>query len=235
MPTPHDPNLERLETFARLVEDLLPRMTLVGGCIAGLLITDPGAAAVRPTIDVDLVIEATTYDEHAAFCSELGRRGFAACAEPGAPLCRLACGALLVDVMTVTDRPLGFGNRWYASGIQARIKSVLPSGATLYHIDAAHFLATKLEAFLGRGKGDYVLSHDLEDVVRVLDGRPSMEAELCASPPALRAFVSEQMSRCLEDRHFIEAMPGYFPDPEEGAVRASLVQRRMQSIAQLGA
>jgi len=32
-------------------------------------------------------------------------------------------------------------------------------------------LATKLEAFRGRGKGDHLLSRDLEDVVTLIDGK----------------------------------------------------------------
>jgi hypothetical protein len=31
-------------------------------------------------------------------------------------------------------------------------------------------VATKLEAFLKRGGGDYIASHDLEDIVTVVDG-----------------------------------------------------------------
>ncbi|MCK4690308.1 MAG: hypothetical protein KAT20_00755 [Desulfuromonadales bacterium] len=36
----------------------------------------------------------------------------------------------------------------------------------------AHFIATKLEAFFGRGNGNYWGSHDLEDIMTVIDGRP---------------------------------------------------------------
>jgi hypothetical protein len=32
-------------------------------------------------------------------------------------------------------------------------------------------LATKMEALKGRGGGDYVASHDMEDIITVLDGR----------------------------------------------------------------
>ncbi len=38
-------------------------------------------------------------------------------------------------------------------------------------VTAPYFLATKLDAFRGRGKGDYFGSNDLEDIVAVVDGR----------------------------------------------------------------
>jgi hypothetical protein len=57
MPARNDPNLSRVErTFAEVVS-LTDQLTLVGGCAAGLLITDPAAPAVRPTLDVDLLVE----------------------------------------------------------------------------------------------------------------------------------------------------------------------------------
>jgi len=40
-------------------------------------------------------------------------------------------------------------------------------------VTGLYFLATKFAAFDGRGKGDYMASHDLEDIVAVVDGVPS--------------------------------------------------------------
>jgi hypothetical protein len=41
-------------------------------------------------------------------------------------------------------------------------------------ITAPYFLACKLAAFRSRGEGDYLMSHDMEDIVAVLDGRPEV-------------------------------------------------------------
>jgi hypothetical protein len=53
---PH-PNLELLKFAADLLRPLLPEIVFVGGCATGLLITDPGAAPVRATYDVDVIAE----------------------------------------------------------------------------------------------------------------------------------------------------------------------------------
>ena len=53
MAAEHDPNLALLEEAAALLGPLLDELVLVGGCAAGLLVTDPGASPIRPTEDVD--------------------------------------------------------------------------------------------------------------------------------------------------------------------------------------
>ncbi len=50
-----DPNLQLLEAAARVLEPLLDEVVFVGGCVTGLLITDPAAAGMRPTTDVDVI------------------------------------------------------------------------------------------------------------------------------------------------------------------------------------
>ena len=44
-------------------------------------------------------------------------------------------------------------------------------GLRIRVVTAPYFVATKLEAFRGRGRGDYISSHDLEDLLAVIDGR----------------------------------------------------------------
>ena len=52
---PDDPNLQLLEAAARALEPMLGEVVFVGGCVTGLLITDPAAAGIRPTMDVDVI------------------------------------------------------------------------------------------------------------------------------------------------------------------------------------
>ena len=51
-----DSNIEILAKLANALGELRERMTFVGGCATGLLITDPGASPVRATQDVDAVV-----------------------------------------------------------------------------------------------------------------------------------------------------------------------------------
>jgi hypothetical protein len=65
------PNLDLLESAAEKLRPLLPEIVFVGGCATGLLITDPGAAPVRQTYDVDVISEIVSYADYAVFSERL--------------------------------------------------------------------------------------------------------------------------------------------------------------------
>jgi hypothetical protein len=52
------------------------------------------------------------------------------------------------------------------------------------------FLATKIEAFYNRGKGDFMVSHDMEDMVTLLDGRPELAEEVRTTPGKEKIHLS---------------------------------------------
>jgi hypothetical protein len=56
-----DPNLQLLLDAAKLLKPILGELVFVGGCSTALVITDKGAADVRPTYDVDAIAEITSY------------------------------------------------------------------------------------------------------------------------------------------------------------------------------
>ncbi len=62
-----DPNLAQVERAFTELRAFADELTLVGGCAAGFLITDTAAPSVRPTFDVDLVVEAVGYVEYQLF------------------------------------------------------------------------------------------------------------------------------------------------------------------------
>jgi hypothetical protein len=53
MADPTNPNLEILPAAVYRLGLLADVMVLLGGCATGLLLTDPAAAPIRATIDVD--------------------------------------------------------------------------------------------------------------------------------------------------------------------------------------
>lgn len=172
MARPRNPNLEVVEIAARALGPMCDELVVLGGCATALLITDSAAPPVRVTRDVDAIAEVGTAMEYRVFEKRLRERGFEADTTEGAPICRWAGHGILLDVMPTDERILGFGNTWYKSAIRFALPFALPSGRSIRLIDSVHFIATKLEAFSGRGNDDYVMSHDLEDVVCVLDALP---------------------------------------------------------------
>ncbi len=54
-------NFEMLRIAVKNLDGLADELVFVGGCTTGLFITDEGAAEVRPTDDVDAIVEAVSY------------------------------------------------------------------------------------------------------------------------------------------------------------------------------
>jgi hypothetical protein len=110
----NDPNVMLLEMVAQHLGDALhEQMVFVGGAVAGLLITDPAMPAIRPTDDVDIVVQATVLHDYHLVEAALIARGFVHDMQVDAPICRWRIGPVAVDVMPMDDPGLGFSNRWY--------------------------------------------------------------------------------------------------------------------------
>lgn len=231
---PNDPNVAMLEVVAKaLGEELREETVFVGGAAAGLLITDPAMPAIRPTEDVDLVFEALTLTDYHAFEEKLRARGFAQDHAQDAPICRWRVGGVTVDVMPTIEDILGFSNRWYPLAIETATLVELPSGSKIRLITAPAFVATKLEAFEGRGKGDYLFSHDLGDLLAVVDGRDTLLDECRQCPPALRAYLSEKLTELLAKPAFVDALPGHLPGDAASQERLPDLEARLREIAGL--
>lgn len=151
-----DPNLEYMMSIAQALGELRDEVVFVGGCAAGLLITDPAASRVRPTRDVDAVVESTTLVDYARIEARLFAKGFVR-DEQDYVICRWRHreSKVLFDLMPSHPQILGFSNRWYPAAIQTATRVTLGRGLEIHLVSAPAFVATKLEAFADRGKGDY--------------------------------------------------------------------------------
>ena len=96
---------------------------------------------------------------------------------------------------------LGFTNRWYQEGIQQKVKVSLDAATTICIFSAPYFLASKMEAFLGRGNGDLFGSHNLEDIIYILDHRLTIKEELLSSPENVRSYLVEQFGALRNQPH----------------------------------
>jgi hypothetical protein len=227
-----DPNRALFESVVQLLAPVLDDLVFVGGCMTGLFITDPAAGGVRPTKDVDAIVDVTSYAQYTALSERLRALGLAEDTTPGAPLCRWRRDDLIVDVMPVNERVLGFSNRWYATAIETA-QTLDIAGHEVQVVTPALFVATKLEAFHGRGDDDVVTSHDLEDIIAVIDGRQELASEVAAAPTDVRDYVASELRALLEDRDFVEALGGFLlPDPASQE-RRGLLERRLRSLAAL--
>lgn len=231
---PNDPNVVMLELVARrLGADLCSQFAFVGGAIAGLLITDPANPSIRSTEDVDIVAEVLALSGYHRIEKALRQRGFSQDMSADAPICRWKVEGVTVDVTPTLEDILGFANRWYLLCVATAGPLELPNGVSIRVIRAPVFIGTKLEAFHGRGGGDYLFSHDMGDIISVVDGRDSLLGECEQMPQELRAYLAHQFSTLLADRRFLDALPGHLPGDAMSQSRLADLEAKIQQLANL--
>jgi hypothetical protein len=138
---PDDPNLPHLLRIAEALGELREQLVFVGGAVAGLLVTDPLADAVRATRDVDAVVNASRATFH-RIEKLVAQRGFARDAGSDV-ICRWVHkdSGLLFDLMPVQPEVLGFTNRWYPHAVQTAVPVELGAGVTIRLVSAVAFVA----------------------------------------------------------------------------------------------
>jgi len=224
-----DPNLELLRAMALALGPLRERMVFVGGCATGLLLTDPAATGIRATEDVDAIIEVASLAGYHAIRPLLAERGFRQTMEACTPPFRWFWSGMQLDLVPVDEKVMGFSNRWYRPGFAAAVTAELGPDIALRHLNAPYFLATKFEAFNDRGERDVHVSHDLEDIVTIIDGRAELADELARVESSVRAYVVQQTRALLGHPDMQNALPGIVAQPIRGVV----VLERLQQIASL--
>lgn len=100
--------IEMVEIIAQGLGSFLDRIIFVGGAITSLYYDDPAASQVRPTKDVDCIIQIATKSEYYSFEEELRKYGFSHDISEGAPICRKIYKGIAVDIMPTNRSILGF-------------------------------------------------------------------------------------------------------------------------------
>ncbi|HST56452.1 MAG TPA: nucleotidyl transferase AbiEii/AbiGii toxin family protein [Solirubrobacteraceae bacterium] len=226
-------SLELLETGASALGPLREEVVFVGGASLVLWITDPAAPSPRPTKDVDVIVEVADRWGYEQFSKRMRAQGFTEDAESRV-ICRWrhASFDLTLDAMPTDAGILGFSNRWQEAALPHALARQLPSGAVIKAITPPYLLATKLEAFAGRGGGDLIGSRDFEDVISLVDGRAALVKEVLASPGELRAFLAQQLVELRAISRFEEWVAASLrPDAASQARLEAIVLPRLEEIA----
>lgn len=223
-------NIERLTETVRRLGPLAGQMVFVGGSTTALFITDAAAADVRETLDIDAIV-ATTRAGYAHLTEALNGRGFFEDTTEGAPICRFRSGELILDVMPTDEQVLGFSNPWYLPAIEHAEILSLAGGLQVRTITAPYFLATKLVAFQGRGEGDYSFSHDISDVISILDGRAEVVEEIRQSGVEVKSFLAQTARDLLMTPAFTDTLTYHLLPDSASQAREGLILARLRLIA----
>ncbi len=214
--------------------ELRQQVTFVGGCTTGLLLTDAFIREqVRSTDDVDLIVSVIGYPAFARLQQQLSERGFRLStqtedSDDDFPICAMTLGQLRVDFIPDDEEVLGFSNRWYREAVASSTPFELKPDLIINLVNPVYFIATKLEAYRGRGRGDALASRDIEDILNLVDGRPEVLAEVDEAPAPVRQYIAEQLGALLQDANFEYAINSHAAGSQD---RENLMFERLETLA----
>lgn len=139
--------------------------------------TDSLLLDVRPTKDVDCIVDIVSKSEYYKFAKKLEKQGFKQSMNESV-ICRWHYDDVILDAMPTDEEILTFGNRWYKEAITKSIAHQLADDLIVKSVTAPYLLATKIEAFHARGNRDFLASHDFEDIINVISGRVEIAEEV---------------------------------------------------------
>ena len=155
-----DPNRELFERVVLLLRPVLDELVFVGGCATGLLVTDAATGGIRPTKDVDAIVDVTSYAKYAELSERLRAVGLVEDAREGA------------------------------------------------------------------------ISHDLEDIIAIIDGRPEIVGEIERSSADVRTYIGSEVSQLLNNRTFMDSLSGFLNPDSASQARRPLIETRLRALTE---
>jgi predicted nucleotidyltransferase len=209
-------------------------VVFVGGATVTLWITDPGAPPVRVSADVDVIVEVASRRAYYRFEERLRNAGFR---EEKTVICRWLHDEteLVLDAMPADASILGFENHWQREALPHAVDMTLPSGRQIRAVSPPYLMATKLEAFAGRGKNDLLGSRDFGDIVALVDGREELADEMRSAPKELRQYVGAEFGKLMDEERLEDGIYGQLRGDEASQRRAEeVVLPRVRELIGIG-
>ncbi len=222
-----------LALAAKGLGPLKNEVVFVGGATIELYLGGRPVEAARPTDDVDCVADVVSRMDYYKLEERLRGLGFRHPLGERVPICRWEYHGLPIDVMPIEGKVLGFSNRWYREGFERAVPARIPGGPEIKIFPLPYLIASKIEAFLDRGREDFLGSPDMEDIVTLIDGAADFKGALARAPENVRKYLKEQFRRFLRDSRFLDCLQGHLPPPATptaGPDRAERAQAILKSL-----
>jgi predicted nucleotidyltransferase len=198
----HHNNITRIKAISNALGPLGQEVVFVGGATISLYLEQLGPE-VRPTNDIDVVIELWNYTSFVTLEDKLRSIGFVNDRNANIT-CRYTYQGITVDIMPTDEKILGFSNMWYPDGYKNAMDYQLDDQHRVKIFSPPYFLATKFEAFANRGKNDGRTSEDFEDIVFVLEHRRSVWKEMEESDSTIKDYLKKTFGQLLLNKYFVE-------------------------------
>jgi len=224
-------NIQLLTAVAKGLGHLCPKVVFVGGAVTELYATDNAVSEIRPTDDVDCVVELVSYSAFTQIEKELRGLNFKNDMDSNI-ICRWIYRGIKVDVMPDDAKIMGFSNPWYKEGIRNSIPYILEEELIIRIFSTAWFLASKMAALADRGRYNFRTSTDFEDIIFVIDSRPELAEELKTVDENVKYYIKSEFQKYLLNPGISEGIFCALPH-DSGKERIEQVRKNMIRITEL--
>lgn len=226
MPKNQTINLKVVEKVALTLGELNDEVIYVGGAMVSLYVTDEGAEQARPTKDIDISVQISTYSQMDELRKKLAsKKIYPAPSEK--VMYRYAHEEILIDFIPFEKTPLGPTNRWLKPGFK-KAYAVKIGNVEIKILPVSLFLATKWEAFKSRGN-DPRTSHDFEDIIYILDNNKKVVEDIVKADEDVQIFLKAMSSEILNHSSRNEIIECHI-NPFTADERRELVLEKLKEI-----
>lgn len=179
-------NLKVVEKIASTLEEINDEVIYVGGAVVSLYVTDEGAEQPRPTKDIDISVQVSTYSQMDMLREKLATKKIYP-APTETVIYRYTFEDILIDFIPYEETPLGPTNSWLKPGFK-KAYPIKIGDIEINILPVSLFLATKWEAFKSRGS-DPRMSHDFEDIIYIIDNNLDVVDDVKSADEDVKTFL----------------------------------------------
>lgn len=224
-------NIVRLKVIAKALSELSNKVVFVGGAVVELYTDDPSRGEVRPTDDIDVLVELVNRSNHALLEDKLRAIGFKNDSNSNV-ICRYQYHDIIIDVMPEDSQILGFTNSWYKEGLKNTLMIKLDEEVVILILDLEYFLAAKFEALNSFRHGtDFRFNSDFEDIIYVFDNRLNILEELQAKENLAMAYIKNEVKSLLSRLNIEEEITSNL-EPSNSSLRKDRIIQILKTFIQ---
>lgn len=197
-------SIETILILATALEEINDKVIYVGGAAISLYVEETYRDSIRPTEDIDIVLEIATFSELENLRIELSKKGIKQSHEDEV-VCRFRYKGIKVDVMATKEIAWAPANKWFEKGFK-NLQTITINGINIQILTFPYFLATKFEAYNNRGKTDARTSKDFEDIVFLLNNVKKLHEKIREADEELQQFLKNAFKNILESTLELEAL-----------------------------
>lgn len=233
--------LEALNIASRIFDALEKnhrvRFVFVGGAAVPLYADTVTFESFAPTKDLDVVTAITSEEDFLRIRRLMRQSDFVPDSEAGMtpPEDTLRFRwwyekRFKVDILSTRFDVDGNHARWFRAAWKGAFCQTLPGGTRLWLANPAAFVASKLDAYAGRGNGNLLGSKDFAEVLYLMAARSSLVAEIEKADVELRLYVTSTLKSLASNSAFQQSIAAQFHDDNK---KAEAVREKLSYLINL--